>query len=99
MLYVRDECLLLTRHGLEGSGPAVATLSQNDVSTTELRASPGRAELGLRLRLIRAVWGSENNGGCDRSNNVDVKLANHLLNKGLQKMRNRVKIYIILYAI
>ncbi len=60
------ECVWLTKHGLDGSGPAAVMLSQNVVSTVELRASPGRAELGLSLRLVRAVWGSENTGGCGR---------------------------------
>ncbi len=60
------ECVWLTRHGLDGWGPDAVMLSQNIVSTVEFRASPGRAELGLRLRLVRAVWGSENIGGCAR---------------------------------
>lgn len=33
-------------------------------STTELRASPGRAELGLILRLVNAVCGSGHSIGC-----------------------------------
>lgn len=43
-------------------GPGAKGLSLKLVSTTELRVSPGRAELGLTLRLVNAVWGRGHSG-------------------------------------
>lgn len=43
-------------------GPGARGPSLKLVSTTELRVSPGRAELGLTLRLVNAVWGRGHRG-------------------------------------
>lgn len=37
--------------------PRATVLLQKLVSTTELRASPGRAQLGFTLKLVKAVCG------------------------------------------